>query len=88
MWSQFCGQASGKVFVPPKGLDERSLAIYCLECAPKKIRRVGYGMSWSTGVPTAQDRRTFLSPQSYRSLTGRFDRFLHPQAVNCQATIS
>jgi len=32
-------------------------------------------MSWSTGVFTAQDRRTFLSPQSYRSLTERFDFF-------------
>jgi hypothetical protein len=44
MWSRFCGQVSVEVFVP-KGLDEGSLAVYCLECVLKKIRPVGYGMS-------------------------------------------
>ena len=41
-------------------------------------------MSWSTGVFSAQARRTFLPTQSYRSLTGRFDFSVRPQAVNCQ----
>src|SRR5215471_2878109 len=44
----------------------------------KKIRPVGNGMSWSTGVFSTQARTTFLPTQSYRSLTGRFGFFRIP----------
>ena len=60
MWSRKCRHVPG-VFVP-KGLDEGSQAIYCLERVSKGIRPGGYGMSWSTVVFTAQGCRTFLPP--------------------------
>src|SRR5215469_11258373 len=48
------------------------------ECVLKKIRPVGYGLTWSTGAFTTQGRRTFPPTQSYRSLTGRFGFFSIP----------
>src|SRR5215469_8907256 len=48
------------------------------ECVLKKIRPVGYGLTWSTAAFTTQGRRTFPPTQSYRSLTGRFGFFRIP----------
>jgi hypothetical protein len=65
-------------FVVPKGRNDSSLAVYCLECDQRTTRPVGHGLSWSAGVFTAQGRRTFPPIQSHRSL----------RAVNCQATLT
>ena len=95
MDSKICTGISVSV---PKGLDEGSQAIYCLECVKKMIRPVlsaiarmateeGYGMSWYTGIFTPKiTERSFRPIISFPNGTVRF--FLHPQAVDCQATIS
>src|SRR5215469_16137412 len=45
------------------------------ECVLKKIRPVGYDLTWSTSPFITQGRRTFPPTQSYRSLSGRFGFF-------------
>ena len=71
----------------PKGLNDSSQAIYCLECVLKKTRPVGYGLSWSTRAFTAEGRGMFL-PTPIISASAETVRFFpHPQAVNCQAII-
>jgi hypothetical protein len=37
-------------FVVPKGRNDSSLAVYCLECDQRTTRPLGHGLSWSAGV--------------------------------------
>ena len=53
----------------------------------KKARPVGHGLSWSTDRFANQGCARFLPTQSYRSLRDGFG-FLHPLAVNCQASVT
>jgi hypothetical protein len=63
----------------PKGLNEGSQANYCLECVLKKIRPVGYGMSWSTGAFIAQGRRTLPPTTIIPFPNGTVRFFLYPR---------
>jgi hypothetical protein len=71
----------------PKGLNEGSQAVYCLECADNKARPVGYGLIGNS--------EAFHDPR----LTGRLARPNHTvppgravtlwayQAINCLVTL-
>ena len=47
IWRRICGQVL-RVFVP-EGRNDRSQAIYCLECATQRTRPVGNGVIGSPG---------------------------------------
>jgi hypothetical protein len=92
MWSRKRGQVRGFV-VPkgledfvPEGLDDRSQAIYCLECFQKRDPSRRDGASRAHEIFTAQGRKRSLSTQSHRSLRDGSNFHLF-QAMNRLATI-
>jgi hypothetical protein len=58
-------------FVVPKGRNDSSLAVYCLECDQRTTRPVGHGLSWSAGVFTASGTKSMPEscPQNRRHIT-------------------
>ena len=83
-WSRFCGQASGKAFVP-KGLDEGSQAIYCLGCKKRDpSRRARYDLVEREGSSTLIGEPLSRPTQTVPYGTDLFVNIF--QAVNCQAT--
>ena len=84
MWRRFCGQVSGKVFVP-KGPDEGSLAVYCQEMQKNRTVPLGNSMIGRKERSATLTGQHASSPtQTVPSGTGRFLNAF--QAVNCQAT--
>jgi hypothetical protein len=79
------GLESGVGFVVPKGLDERSLAVYCQGMRLKKIRPVrvrSHLVYWRVHRQIAERSSNPIIPFP----NGTVPCFWHPLAVNCQAT--
>jgi hypothetical protein len=69
----------------PKGLNEGSQAVYCLECAGNEVRPVGYGVIVSSRLARYLDDTVTCA--NHTVPTGRVALLRIFQAINCLATI-
>ena len=71
----------------PKGLNDRSQAIYCLGCIRNEARPVGYGMIGNGQVLHDLRLAGTLAHPDHTVPTGRGIALWAFQAINCLATI-